>query len=296
LEGTPFGPVSGEIIILPETAASKEDVGIEVKVKQVTVKRALFGMETWGKAMARIRGEVYADFLPVTSDRTGFLEDSPEYKAFLQVMEKMIEEVKKVLHRLAGKKEGQKTTKVLKEALQRVYRSLALNPDLSPFGALPIGGEGEGIGGAGLKAAEKKEEVQVTEVTPEGEETAPSASLKKESSPKKQKDPKVRLLSPNAVVQRMKFGETGVSCCVDSFGPDGPEAFAEGSVIYLNRDHPLYQKESRGAETHILNLTRLLTQEISLMNTPRNPREAFDRQSKLLKDAMVGREEKKSDG
>ncbi|MBI4686208.1 MAG: hypothetical protein HY756_00200 [Nitrospirae bacterium] len=49
LEGTPFGPITREIIILPETAYATTDLGIETKVKQVTVRRELFGMETWGK-------------------------------------------------------------------------------------------------------------------------------------------------------------------------------------------------------------------------------------------------------
>ena len=106
LEGTSFGPVSGEIIILPETAASLKNLGIEVKVKQVTVKREYFGMETWGKTMSRVAGEVNADFLPVTSDRSGFVKDSPEYIAFQETMKRVIAEVKKTLHRLSGKKEG----------------------------------------------------------------------------------------------------------------------------------------------------------------------------------------------
>jgi len=37
----------------------------------------------------------------------------------------------------------------------------------------------------------------------------------------------------------------------------------------------------------ILNLARLITQEIALMKNPKNPRQAFERQSKLLKDAFV---------
>jgi len=38
LEGTSFGPVSGEIVILSETASVASDLGIEVKVKQVTIR------------------------------------------------------------------------------------------------------------------------------------------------------------------------------------------------------------------------------------------------------------------
>ena len=191
-------------------------------------------------------------------------------------------EVKQSLNRLAGRKEGQKTTRAIKDALHRVYRALTLNPELSPFGPLPIGGEAEGIGGAGVKPSEGSA-AQETEVKPPAAETGDPEKEKK----KRTKKPKVRALSPNAVIQRMRFGETGVSCVVDSFGPDGPEAFSEENTIFINRDHPLYRRETERSETQVLNLTRLMTQEISLMNAPRNPREAFDRQSKLLRDALV---------
>src|SRR4030066_143683 len=210
LEGTSFGPVSGEIIILPETASIATDLGIEIKVKQVTIKRELFGMETWGKAMARVRGEVNADFLPITSDRTGFIKDSNEYQEFLKIFGKVMEGVKESLRKLSVKKE-------------------------------------------------------------------------------RKKKPKVKRLTPNAIIKRIKFGETGVSCVVDSFGEDGPEVFSEETTIYLNRDHPLYKRESAKVDTHVLNLARLITQEISLMKDPRNPRQAFERQSKLLRDAFVER-------
>ena len=119
LDGTSFGPVTGEIVILPETAAKKEDLGIEVKVKQATIKRELFGMETWGKAMARVRGEIHADFLPITSDRSGFLKDSDEYRAFEDLMERVMGEVKRALQTLSTKKEKRVVSRALKETLQR---------------------------------------------------------------------------------------------------------------------------------------------------------------------------------
>ena len=85
----------------------------------------------------------------------------------------------------------------------------------------------------------------------------------------------------------MKFGDIGVSICVDSFGEDGAEVFSEETTIYVNRDHPLYKRESSKVDTHVLNLARLITQEISLMKDPKNPRQAFERQSKLLRDAFI---------
>ena len=278
LEGTSFGPVTGEIVILSETASTTADLGIEVKVKQVTVRRELFGMETWGKAMARVRGEVNADFLQITSDRTGFIKDSAEYRAFSEIMSKVMDGVKLSLQKLTIKKESKKVSRALKEALQRIYKALAVNPDLSPFGALPIGDEARGIGNA-ASVSQKKEGPSEGEVKVEGGTKAPEK--------KRKKKPKVKRLTPNAIIKKIKFGNTGVSCVVDSFGEDGSEVFSEETTIYINRDHPLYKRESAKVDTHTLNLARLITQEISLMKDPRNPRQAFERQSRLLKDAFI---------
>jgi hypothetical protein len=278
LEGTSFGPVCGEIVILSETASVASDLGIEVKVKQVTIRRELFGMETWGKTMARVRGEVNADFLPITSDRTGFIKDSAEYREFTGIMEKIMESVKAALQKLTVKKESKKVSRALKEALQRIYRALAANPDLSPFGALPVGEQRKGIGDA-ADIRQKKEEPREDEVRVEAKPKQPEK--------KKKRKPKVKRLTPNAIIKKIKFGETGVSCVVDSFGEEGPEVFSEETTIYINRDHPLYKRESSKIDTHTLNLARLITQEIALMKDPRNPRQAFERQSKLLKDAFI---------
>ncbi len=287
LEGTDFGPVYGEIIILPSSTSPKDELGIEVKVKQVTVKREFFGLEHWGKIASRVQGEVHVDFLPVTTDRTGFILDSPEYRAFKKIMEKVTQEVEGILKRLAGHKEKRRASKALKEALQRVHRALALNPDLSPFGAIPLGGEGEGMGGAGAvpkKLGQRGEkEAQLTEEGKSDEGGQQSLGQKKV----KKKSPKIKRLTPNAVVRRVKFGETGVSVCIDDFGEDAAECFTEGTVIYINQQHPLYQREAKKPDTYILNVTRLITQEVSLMKDTKSPRQAFSRQSKLLRDAFI---------
>jgi hypothetical protein len=258
-----------------------------VKVKQVTVKREFFGLEHWGKVASRVQGEVHANFLPVTTDRTGFILDSPEYQAFENVMEKVIQEVEGILKRVAGRREKRKAGKALNEALQRVHRALALNPDLSPFGAIPLAGEGEGMGGAGVvtkKSNQKGEiEVQITEGG-KGDEGIQSPQQQKKL---RKKSPKIKRLTPNAVVRRMKFGEAGVSVCIDDFGENGPECFTEGTVIYINQEHPLYQREVKKPDTHLLNVTRLITQEISLLKDTKSPRQAFSRQSKLLRDAFI---------
>ena len=287
LEGTDFGPVHGEIIILPSSTPSPEELGIEVKVKQVTVKREFFGLEHWGRIASRVQGEVHANFLPVTTDRTGFILDSPEYQAFENVMGKLIQEVEGILKRLAGRREKRKAGKALNEALHRVHRALALNPDLCPFGAIPLAGEGEGMGGAGVVTKKSNQKGEIEVQLPEagkGDEGIQSSQQQKKL---RKKSPKIKRLTPNAVVRRMKFGETGVSVCIDDFGENGPECFTEGTVIYINQEHPLYQREVKKPETHLLNVTRLITQEISLLKDTKSPRQAFSRQSKLLRDAFI---------
>ncbi len=140
-----------------------------------------------------------------------------------------------------------------------------------------MGDEAKGLGSAAEVA--KGREV-LKEEKKMGEKQKPPEN-------KRKKKPKVKILTPNAIIKKIKFGETGISCVVDSFGEDGPEVFSEETTIYINRDHPLYKRESAKIDTHTLNLARLITQEISLMKDPRNPRQAFERQSKLLKDAFI---------
>ena len=68
---------------------------------------------------------------------------------------------------------------------------------------------------------------------------------------------------------------------------EGVPIRARNFAVYINRDHPLYKRESKKKDAHILNIARLITQEISLMKDSANPREAYNRQSKLLRDAFM---------
>jgi hypothetical protein len=280
LEGCKYGPITGEIIITPSSMASTKDLGVEVKVKGSTVKRDLFGMETWGKAVARIKGEISADFLPITSDRSNFVTDSEEYQAFLKVMEKIISIIKKTLGVEADRRSDRRAGRAVREALHRIHKSLARNPDLSPFGPIPYG-EAGGVGGGAVTGKGKGTDKKDAEIASEkkGKELKPKA--------KKRRHPLVKKITPNAIVRRMRLGDSSVSVCLDFFGESGPECFSEGNIVYINRDHPLFQRESQKVTTYTMYIARLLTQEISLMKETRSPRLAFTRQSKLLKDAFT---------
>jgi hypothetical protein len=293
MEGTKSGIIHGEIVILPAHNASKDNMGIEIKVKGVTVRRELFDMASWGRAATRIRGEIHADFLPLTSDRSGFIEDTPEFETFLKSMHKIMADVQKVYNQLASKRENQKVSRALKEALQRVHQALSLNPELSPFGVVPIAEKGRpGVGETAVEIGKGRKEPAAETITEEETEEVPDSGQEGSSTvvdaekPPKERKPSLRMATPNAVVKRLKFGDTGVTCCLDHLGEDGPECLTEGTIIYINRDHPLYKREARKKEAHILNIARLITQEVSLMKDSANPREAFNRQSKLLRDAF----------
>ncbi len=288
LTGTEFGPIHGELVILPDSAASLDDVGIECKVKQVLIKRESFGMETWGNAIARVRGEVNADFLPITTDRTAFLVDAPEYGAFMHAMCAVMDEVKGQFGRLRDKKENKRAARALNEALERVNGAIFKNPDLSPFGAIPIGEPMKGAGGAAASKSRrdgKGEEPHVAEGEPsDGSDQVQTPELPKKLTARPQA---IKKITPNAVVKKLKIGKYRISCCLDHYGDNKPECFTEGMVIYINRDHPLYTRESRSAATYTMYVARLLTQEISLMKEARSPRKAFSYQSRLLRDAFA---------
>jgi hypothetical protein len=103
---------------------------------------------------------------------------------------------------------------------------------------------------------------------------------------KKKRQVKLKRLTASAMIKKLKVGQQGFALVLDHFGADRPESFTEGEIIYINRDHPLYLREAHQRERHIMHVARLLGQEIALMSRPRNAREAFERQSRLLRDAF----------
>lgn len=284
LEGTEFGLVHGEIVLASLPRPAVEEVGIEIKVKGVTVRRDLFGMERWGRAAERIMGEIHADFLPVTSDRSGFIIDSPQYAAFIEAVERIKSEIRTQLNHLQDKKENRKVSRALREAMERVEQALLKNLDLCPRGMIPMGEAGDGFGDAALTKDPSKKNAG------EEEEKGGRGRDKKPRKPRTER-PHIRKLTPSAVVRKVKMGQIGVTCCIDHYGPEGPECFSESSVIYLNRDHPLYKRESTDRQRHMMHVGRLITQELAMMKGSDCARDAFERQSLLLRDAFASGEE-----
>lgn len=292
LEGTAFGPVHGEIVIVPVSQASADEMGVQVRVKGVMIRKEYFGIQTWGKEGARVRGEVNADFLPITSDRSGFRTDVAQYEAFVSAMAKVMKDVKTQLSRLLDRKETQKVKRALKEAIDRIQQALGKHQDFVDSGLIPIGEVTDAVGEPGeIRQMEEEttsvdEESELESENLQTEETKVS-DVTEEFEQKPIEKPKVKRLSPNAVIRKIHIGDQLVSCCLDYFGEDGLECFTQGQIIYINRDHPLYKRESNQKATHTMYLARLLSQEIALMKSPPDPRTAFQRQSELLRDAFA---------
>ena len=280
LEGTPYGVVHGEIVLVPASQADLLEAGIACRVKQVLVKREFFGMETWGPIAARLSGEAHADFLLLTSDRSEFVRDSAEYQVFRSVMEQVLARVRQTVARLDDVKESRRTKRVLSDVLDRVREALVRNPAFCPDGLIPLAGESAPQGPPGYLVEPR------TGSSPG--ETSSEASEKVPPSPKRKRAvrPQLKRLTPSAVIRRLKLGQRGLSCCIDHFGAEASECYTEGSIIYINQDHPLHQQFIQDREAYALYLARLLTQEITLMKQPRSPRQAFERQSRLLRDAF----------
>jgi hypothetical protein len=280
LEGTPYGMVHGEIIVVPTSHASMVEAGIACRVKQVLVRREFFSIVSWGALAARIIGDAHADFLPLTSDRNDFVRDSAEYHAFQTVMESVIARVRPEVDRLVNLKESRRSGRILYDVLERLKEALIRNPACCPEALLPLAQETAPFGQPGYLPEPHERPVPTDQMSSEVP-SAPPARTRKRA-----RRPQVKALTPSAVIRRLKLGHQGLSCCIDHFGSDAPECYTEGGVVYLNRDHPLHDQFAQDRRAYTLYLARLLTQEIALMKQPRSPRQAFERQSCLLRDAF----------
>ena len=89
------------------------------------------------------------------------------------------------------------------------------------------------------------------------------------------------------VARRIKIGGIGVTCSLENCGKESPPAFSEGGIIYINQDHPLYQKQQKqGKESMGFYLAYLISQQVALMLTENDPRRAFEVQNRLLTDSL----------
>jgi len=287
---TMYGPIEGEIVV----AINPRDVdepGIECRVKQSLIKRELFGLDRKYKhGINRIAGSVNADFLPLIAARSDFVSDSAEYKLFYQLMRERLDKVLKEFNKKNETKNLQKINKELQEIMKHIKEALALNPDFVPQGKVAARLKKEGrkkmpAATVAIKGEDKKrEDIKLAMVRV-------NKAIKEKEEGKKAKEPEsANIEAKPLVLKRIRMKKLGISCGIVSLGEDGVEVMSQGNLIYINQDHPLYQKLYKKKDLFAVHLMRLITQEIVLMKKLRiTASEAFSWQSKLLKDALCGK-------
>ncbi len=281
---TIYGKIEGELT-LAARADLVDKAGISCRVKQVLIKRELFDLErTHAFGLSRITGDVNADFLPVIGSRDDFLRDSNEFQFFYQVVRVKLEKILKDLKKEADSKKLQKIQAELREALNKLKGALELHPEFAPTGrtitqkkkkrrGLVVGSTGPDIE-ARTKMVATKENNMIRESRKEARETV------KQVAPKPKPE----------VIKRIKLNKIGVSVAVAQLGAESAEVTSNGNLIYVNSDHPLYNKLYNHKDQFEFNLLRLITQEIVTMRKSRvNSIEAFSAQSQLLTDALCDR-------
>lgn len=280
---TMHGPIMGEII-LALSARDVDEPGIECRVKEVFIKRELFGAERkYHQGLNRLTGSVNADFLPLISARSDFIADSSEYKLFYNLMREQLERVLKDLKKQSEVKNLKKINKELQEIMKQIKEALLLNPDFVPQGKAIARLKKEGREKMPAAGAVIKSEIKPEEEI--GKEIKPSSA--KASEGKEEKRPEIKIEVKPLAIKKIRLKKLGISCGIVSLGENGPEVLSQGNLIYINQDHPLYQKFYKKGELLSLHLLRLVTQEIVLMKKLRiTAAEAFAWQGKLLKDAL----------
>ena len=296
---TMYGEIEGEIVV----ALNSKDVdesGVECRVKQVFIKRELFGLEKkHQQGTSRITGSVNADFLQLISSRSDFITDNPEYKLFHQLMQAELEKVLKDVKKQSDVKNIKKITKELQEIMGQIRGALLLNPDFVPQGRAITrlkkeGREKVAAASADFSAASLAQKDEEKSLEEEWRNRKQDKEIKDENNKSNsEKDTKkgkeeTKIEVKPLVMKKIRLKKMGISCGITSLGEQGPEALSQGNAVYINQDHPIYQQLYKKHDLLSLHLLRLLTQEIVLMKKLRiTAREAFEWQSKLLKDALV---------
>ncbi|PIZ64231.1 hypothetical protein COY15_05430 [Candidatus Roizmanbacteria bacterium CG_4_10_14_0_2_um_filter_39_12] len=290
-----FGKMKGEIILASLTIP-RELTGIGVRVKGILVQRSTFELDQKHELMMRkITGEIRADFLPITTDRGGFIKDSPEYQYFMSFMQKKLQQVIKKLEKRSLAYSDTKSEKLLSDVLSKLRNSLQRNNDIFGSADLPLFTKknkkniaepeiaGGIIGKQLLKKSKKHSESSV--FSPEEEMKKALKNAVDQLRPKMRKHVKTVLKDERRIVKKITIGGSELLVSFAHLGVEDRESFVDGGIIFINRDHSLYKKIEKKSELAAYHLMRLVSQELIKFAHPRNLDTAFDWQGKLLADA-----------
>lgn len=299
-ETTPYGVIKGEIII-SSLILNKDQIGVGIRVKEVLIKRETFEIEaSHSLSSRRLTGEIRADFLPITTDRSNFLTDSKEYQAFWLIMKKKLRRVVKSLEKSSVNYQDKKADRLLSDVLVMIREALGKNRDIFMMGDLPLFSKSkqkkkmEGqigdkiIGTALIKKVSASPNIEKEELS--GFKKALKEAVLK-LRPKIRRHVKTLLRDDRRIVKKIKMGGTEFLVSFAHLGEDERESFIEGGMVFINRDHKLFKKLENRSDLIFYHLVRLVSQEIIKFTSPKNMEVAFDWMGKLIKDAYLANKE-----
>ncbi|OGG59328.1 hypothetical protein A2765_06490 [Candidatus Kaiserbacteria bacterium RIFCSPHIGHO2_01_FULL_56_24] len=289
--GTQYGEIRGELV-LPNTAMKDvESSGIECTVRGIVICRTLFALDA--PILQKMRGRIEADFLPITSDRSRFIMDTPEYALFAEIMQRELKKILRQLKDLEERKERAKADETLKDTLLRMRRAIRKNPDIAPPLLSSTGEIGEG-GKQTEKmspqaAPHEGDSIDAMQVTMQNMTNAlrfPPGNDEGVKEPPPQKIRVKNLEGKDSIARKIVIGGIGITCALEHWGRESPAAFTDGGIVQINMDHPLYRKQQeKGKDMLGFYLSVLLARQVALLLAEGDTRKAFTLQERLLTDS-----------
>jgi hypothetical protein len=281
---TLFGQVSGALALTSQPWAP-DDKGIGLYVRGVLVTKESFGLETSKKLGAtRIRGKLYADFLPVPRRLDAVSRDSAEFQAVRLVVEKELKQLLKEAKNLADRRADLRSSEALKDVLFKLGRALKKIEGPRHRTVVPVAEEGE----APFSAQGQEVSVSRAQFIP-SQADLPKEIQDRLSSSKKTVQRRGRvsaILGSHSIVRRLRFAEVEFAVRMEHLSEQEPESLLSGGVIYINLDHPLYCLAHQDEKLLPMHVARLLAKEFALEQAPLSASLAFQKQTELLTEAF----------
>lgn len=277
-----FGDVTGNLVIANNERHGRP-LGIAMLVKGVLVRYEMFGMERLRQTgTTRLTGRVAADFLPITSARDDFLRDTPEFAAVSTAMQGEIRKALKLIREEVDHKADLQSSRILKDALQKIGRAMKRHGNLFPGVDVPVGpsvSEHDPEASAGYRVGEAM-------FVPTDPEALPPDVQERLGATQKRPGRRVAgALGKRAVIRTLTVANLDIAVRLEHLGVE-EESFLSGGVIYLNVDHPLYRSCRNDDALLTLHVARVITKELALQSGVADPRQAFALQAELLADAL----------
>lgn len=283
---TPYGGVTGTLV-LTNTAWTSDDAGIGIYVKNVLVTKETFGLELTKKLGAtRLRGKVYADFLPVTSSRDSIIRDSAEYAAFREIVSKEIQKLLKVAKTLADRRADQRSSHVLREAMGKIGKALRKHDYLHLGTDLPMGETVSPDAEATTAATEAGYDVSAAQFTQSGADLPPEIQQRLDQNKQtKRRGRPSAMLGQKSIIRKLHLQNLEIAVRLEHL-QDDEESLLSSGVIYINLDHPLYHLYHNDEPLLTYHVARLITKELALQAMSQSATDAFHLQSELLTEAF----------